>query len=321
MAWKQALRIAAISFGLAAGVARAELVLEYDFRNPTFGGGAGTTASYTANGGSPDADLLGGVNGSNRPNLQSTYTLSTGLNGGYDTRLQTGYISLRASAGPDQAVGTSNRTTQAPHDHWLSQYMGSNTFDSGSMVFFFKPQTLGVSANRQTFFFTGNDNNSNNMMWLLNDDDYGGPTLRRNSGVMATLGSLNPEERQFTGYEADTWYMLAVSWEANDTLGGAENVIYLRALKDGSTPISSISSTFLLDGTTPIDTSSNDINIGRRKDNGEETINSDIALFQMYNNSATVEQMDAYYLSMTPEPASLSVIVMTAGFLLRRRRA
>lgn len=282
----------------------AALVLEYDFRTAQTGpNSALNQASVAANGGSPDADLIQGAT------INDT---ATALGAGYDARVATGYLSVRpVPAAGDQALGTANKLSST--DHLMKQYMGEDTFSTGSVVVVFKPQFSGLDQNRRTFFWHGSNNTSNNLLWLFNNDDLQGPSLRRNQGDMVSLPNVS--------WDVNTWYFLAASWKANDETD-AENVMYLRALNPLGTALTSIQDTILADGSVSMD---QPIYLGRRSDSGEDSGNSDMALFQLYNNALTIGEFNSLYneLALIPEPASAHLLLIGIavwGRRLRRQR-
>ena len=294
------------------------VVLEYDFRTAATNANAALNqATIAANGGSPDADLL---QGGNPAVINNT---ATALGAGYDPRVATGYLSVRPVAGNnnDQALGTANKTNSI--DHLMKQYMGDTTFSTGSVVMVIKPQFEGLDGTRRTFFWHGSSNSSNNMVWLLNDDDLKGPALHRNN----TAVFPNPANNVLVSlpnvsWDADTWYLLGASWKANDEVD-AENVLYLRPLNPLGTALASIQDTNLLDGLAPMD---QPLYLGRRADSQEESGNSDIALFQLYNNALTVDDFNGLYneLALIPEPASLQLFYLAVAawaWCARRRHS
>ena len=291
-----------------AGTVTDGIVLEYDFNNPTTGGGTGTNANIVANGGSPDADLVGGNSNSARPDLGSTYTAATGLGAEYDPALQTGYLSLSPVDGPDQGLSVANTTGNT--DHRLGSYMGESTLDQGSIVVFFKPHADGQNTLRETFFWSGPNSSSASLIWLMNDDDFHGPTLRTGGGILAKIDNFE--------YDSDTWYMLGASWEADD-ISGAQNVIYIRALTPGSTATSVVSSALLADTNGQIDGAGAEVYLGRRGDTQVDGANADLASLVLLNTSITVEGFDAIYASI-PEPASSAILLISGGLLICRRR-
>jgi len=285
----------------------AALVLEYDFRTaqntPT---SAINQATVFENGGSPDADLLQGA---------TINHAATAVGTGYDPRIETGYLSVRPGAGPDhQALGTANKNSGT--DHLMQQYMdetgNDGTFKSGSIVLVFKPQFSGLDGNRRTFFWHGGSNSSNDLLWLFNNDDLKGPSLRRNQGDMVSLPNVSWDE--------DTWYFLAASWKANDEID-AENVMYLRALNPLGTALTSIEDLILADGNALMD---KPIYLGRRDDSKVDSGNSDMALFQLYNNAMNIGEFNSLYneLALIPEPASLqlfSIAIAAWAWCARRK--
>ena len=277
--------------GLTADRVWGEIVLEYDFRTAATNANAALNqASVVANSGSPDADLLEGAN----PAV--IHNTATALGSGYDPRIETGYLSMRPVDGPanDQGLGTANNTGP---DHLMKQYMGTTNFTTGSMVMIIKPQFNGLDATRRTFFWHGTSNSSNDMLWLLNDDDLLGPALRRNdSAPLVSLPNV--------AWDSNTWYMLAASWKSNLEDNG-ENVMYLRPLNPLGSAIFNIQDVILVDGTTPMD---QPIYLGRRGDSQEESGNSDVALFQLYNNALTAVEFNNLYnqLAMLP-PENISL--------------
>lgn len=278
--------------------ASAELVLEYDFRIPESGTVA--YASYNIAGSSDEADLQGS------PSPASLDENAAAVGPLYDAKVATGVLSLRPQSGADQALTPAN--SPSLQDHLWGAYMGENRFNQGSVVFVFKPQFSGLDANRRTFFWHGTSNSSNDMIWLLNRDDNLGPALVRNSGVMAKIDNYS--------WDSNTWYMMAASWKDN-LEAGAENTIFVRPLNPLGVASSNTDNVILLDGTAPTDLPPI---VGRRGDSLEESANSDITLFQMYNNYMTAEEFDSLYASLVPEPASLSILAMGAVAMLRRSR-
>lgn len=295
------LAVAVVTLLTAIHELNAALVLEYDFRTPqTNATSALNQATVAANGGSPDADLIQGA---------TINDAATALGAGYDARVATGYLSVRPVTGSgDQALGTANKLSST--DHLMKQYMGEDTFSTGSVVMVFKPQFSGLDANRRTFFWHGNSNSSNNLLWLFNNDDINGPALQRNSGILVSLPSV--------AWDDNSWYFLAASWKANDETD-AENAMYLRPLNPLGTALTSIEDTILVDGLASMDQS---IYLGRRADSGEDSGNSDMALFQLYNNAMTLSDFNNLYneLALIPEPASMHLLLIGIAVLGRRLR-
>jgi hypothetical protein len=331
MRWSKISALAVVGLGLVigesasagtlnAGTVISGVVLEYDFNNAPFNNGLEMKANIYANAGSPDAELVGSV----RPSITSTYNASTGLTGPYfDSRLQTGYISLTPQGtNPAQAVNVENTTGNT--DHYLGRFLSPSqtptpTLDKGSIVMFFRPHVSGVTSARQTFFWSGPNNSSASLIWLMNDKT-GALQLRTgstgvapaNNGILAQIANVD--------YDSNTWYMLGASWEANDT-GGAQNVLFLRAVSNGPAELTATSSVNLVDTNGQTIGAGEEMYIGRRGDTGFlDGLNADVSGFVLLNDSTTVGGFEQIYASVAPEPTSLGLLIFAGGFLMRRPR-
>jgi hypothetical protein len=199
-----------------------------------------------------------------------------------------------------------------PIDHLWPGYMGENRFNQGSVAVVVKPSFSGLEADRHTFFWTGDNNGAGNLLWLLNDDDQRGPALRTGSGILVSLDNY--------AWDSNTWYLLAASWRDNAEPGGPTNTLYIRPLSPGGAATSATTSASGFDGGANVNQY---LSLGRRADNSRESASSDMALFQLYNNYLSVDDLNALHASLiVPEPSSftLGLLGLILGGLRHSRR-
>lgn len=293
-------RVLSVVFVLTALTigAQATLVVEADFRvNEDFG--------VHVNGGG-DAEILG---------TNATVHTGTAAGAGYIPAIQDGFLRINEVTGPS---GLKAPGLAGSGDGEWRDYMGAESFGSGSMVFVFRPLFSGQQLQyggpgRKTIFSHGFPGGAQSVWLALEHEGNFGPFFMAGSSQYATLPTFN--------WDSNAWYMIGASWSAGT---GSKLRLFLRELSPTSTTWSYAESPGTLTEVPGGFGFSAPISFGRRSDSDTDgTAYSDIALIQLYDEEYFTEaQFNAHYQSFfIPEPATLALLALPAILVLRRRTA